>query len=138
MDSKYAIITSIMGTLPHTHHMDSHIDTQYTISLIQSGMYDLNLRCPSHRFPTALMLACEMNLLEIVKELIKSPEIDINIQDDNEETALMYACVNGYQDIAVELLRTGRVNLNIANRMGQTAVTMATDYKLTDVLAELK
>ena len=133
MDSKYAVITSIMGTLPNTYH----IDTQETIRLIQSGIYDLNLRYPAPRFPTALMYACEMNLLEIVKELIKSPEIYINMQDDNEETALMYACVYGYQDIAVELLRTGRVNLNIANRMGQTAVTMATDYNLTDVMAEL-
>lgn len=62
-----------------------------TRALIRSNIYDLNRRSDLPNHPTALMLACQAIIPEIVEELTNHATIDLTIRDDRGETALDYA-----------------------------------------------
>jgi ankyrin repeat protein len=64
---------------------------------------------------TALMKASYMGYTEIVKELLKHPDINPNIADIDGYTALMGACEKNNITIIDELLKHRRTSVDIMN-----------------------
>ena len=71
------------------------------------------------------MLASFEGYLDVVKELLQHPKIDINLQDRNGDTALMHAATRGRLGVVRELLKRPGIDVNLQNRYGDTALMRA-------------
>lgn len=72
--------------------------------LIQRFENDPNLQCEDHH-KTPLIMAAERGLTEIVKELIKRPDIEVNRQTSGKKTALYVAIEKGHVECVKHILR---------------------------------
>ena len=59
---------------------------------------------------TGLNLACENDKIEVVKLLVKDPNININVKDNKGYSAFVY-CKNKNELVARELLECGKLNI---------------------------
>lgn len=80
--------------------------------------------------------AADRNQLEILRELLQMPGIQVNLQDSEGQTALHYAASCGHKDILQLLLTTGS-DRNIANADGETPVDIAYDDSIVLLLSHL-
>ena len=74
---------------------------------------------------TILHSAIEKGNIQIVKELLKTPNIDINATDSLGRTALHRAMRLGGDDIVAELLKTPNIDVNTIDHTGNTALHRA-------------
>jgi len=61
---------------------------------------------------TALRVACELDHDSVVSILLAHPDIDVNLQDDNENTPFTIACQKGTTRCVRQLLKDSRVILD--------------------------
>lgn len=73
----------------------------------------------------ALMLASQDSNLEIVKELLKDPKIDVNVLDVFNNTALIWASYKGELEIVKELLKDPKIDISVVDSDGKTALGYA-------------
>lgn len=79
--------------------------------------------------------AADRNQLEILKELLKIPAINVNLQDTDGLTALHYASSCGHKD-ALELLLENGADTGITNEDGETPKDIAYDEMIGKLLAK--
>jgi serine/threonine-protein phosphatase 6 regulatory ankyrin repeat subunit B len=79
-----------------------------TALLLRTGLLDVNQK-NIHR-ETALMRACEVGVLEVVRTLLASPHIDLNLKDIHSQTALVFAAIVGHTDVIRILLADPRLD----------------------------
>ena len=104
------------GTKRHLNIMRALLNKGININLIKDfGDEDENGE-------TALISASSVGNIEIVKGLLKYPQIDINIKGPNGWTALTAASVNEREEIVEELLKHPKININITDDTGSTAL----------------
>jgi ankyrin repeat protein len=85
------------------------------------------------------MEAVSMENIEIIKELLKHPLINVNKEDDTGDTPLMEAVDRGLIEAAKELLKHPDIDVNIQNIHQETALIKAVKsrYAGIDVIKEL-
>lgn len=84
-----------------------------------------------------LTMACKNNHIDVIKELLKISNIDVNIKDRNRKIPIIIASENGNIDIVKELLKNPNIDINITNHNGWTALIMASSGGYTDIVSEL-
>ena len=89
---------------------------------------------------TALMKALQNKDSKIVSELLKTPDIDVNIKDLSGKPALMYALSDCYLmnlDMFSQLLKTPGIDVNIKDDFGNTTLIHAVVTHNADAVSEL-
>jgi ankyrin repeat protein len=76
---------------------------------------------------SALILAAKHGHIDIVKALLKAPEIKVNIQGKSKNTALIRAAYNNHITIVIALLKMPGINLNLVGTQGETALFRAAE-----------
>lgn len=71
---------------------------------------------------TPLMIACHYGYNEMVKELLRHPDIEVNLRDSGGRTAFVRACTMEHVDVIDTLLSHEKVNVNIDPISGHTAL----------------
>ncbi len=80
---------------------------------------------------TPLMFASSNGHLQIVRELLKHPKINVNQVDDYGSTALMAASFSGYSEIVELLLQQPGIDVNKASFFGgATALMIASELRV--------
>ena len=88
---------------------------------------------------SALQLACTAKYQEVVEELLKHPDIDVNLAirtDSLRTTPLSFAAARGDADILALLLRHPAINVNAGDRRG-TSLHLAVRGRHEAVLQQL-
>jgi len=80
-----------------------------------------------------LIWAISAKEIELVKLLLKQPNIDVNVKGTKGDTALIIAIEEGYTDI-VKLLLDRPIDVNIQNEEGYTALIIAVNTVLRNSL----
>jgi len=84
-----------------------------------------------------LLDACENGGIELVKQLLTIPMINVNVKDKLYLglTPLIYACIYGYYEIVELLLNDGRIKINLGDdNGGQTAFYLACQNGRTEIV----
>jgi ankyrin repeat protein len=100
----------------------SEKECETIVSYLLDNGADINHKCRKD-YTTAVWFACQNNLLEILKLLIRRGA-DISEPDIIGQTPLMMAAGQGYEGIIRELIRN-RVDLNAVSKEGYTAIHFA-------------
>jgi ankyrin repeat protein len=74
----------------------------------------------------ALFRAAAAGDVDTVRELVASPNVDINAIDENWNTPLMQAAREGHDEV-VQTLIIAKANINARNKQGKTALALAAD-----------
>jgi ankyrin repeat protein len=80
---------------------------------------------------TAFLIAAICGQIEMVQELLKREDLDINQSNEYGNTALMYAARRGHVKIVQILLKQEGININQHNQCGETALVLAADSDCT-------
>ena len=102
-----------------------------TLESVMSALDEFNINIQDGLGQTPLMIACKNGHKEVVKLLLSSPNLDINMEDDEDlsKTALLIACYNGYEAIVEMLLSHEYIQVNKAGGFSrfliQTPLEMA-------------
>ena len=81
---------------------------------------------PLHNGKTPLIIACINNNCNVVMELLKHPNIDVNaVETQFGASPLAIACLSGCSNILSELLRHPKVNVNQTMHSGETPLAIA-------------
>ncbi|OHT04507.1 hypothetical protein TRFO_28020 [Tritrichomonas foetus] len=84
---------------------------------------------------TILSYACEKNHTELVNNLLKYKEIDVNqYLPDNGDTALMAAIREKSTETVEILLKLPNININHQNYQSETALTIAAEKSLIEII----
>ena len=70
--------------------------------MLSSPKVEVNLRNNKKR--TALMIACEKNLPDVVRALLNKPGIEVDLQDECGDSALLWAVAESSADAAVVMI----------------------------------
>jgi len=81
-----------------------------------------------------LWLACKDGMIEDVRKLLQSSEINPNHQFYYDQTPFYVACQNGHTDIVKLLLNDQRVDINKANKSGWTPFYIACSFGHTEIV----
>ena len=76
---------------------------------------------------TPLFIACKYGRSEIVSELLKQNDIDVNIPNQNNETPLYILCYCGRSDIFDQLLLRNDLDVNKRNNQNQSPLDVLYD-----------
>ena len=82
---------------------------------------------------TPLIAACKHGRADVVKILLKIPEIDFNLEDNSGKTAFMWACRRGHVNV-VRLLLSHSYRIDLNKKDQQTEFMMACQYGHVDVV----
>ncbi|MCK4650729.1 ankyrin repeat domain-containing protein [Candidatus Babeliales bacterium] len=84
-----------------------------------------------------LLNAIDKKNLEQVRNLLQNPNINVNIQRNND-SALLWASSKGYTEIVKELLKHPNINVNIqGDYYGETALIYASFFNHTEIVKKL-
>ena len=72
---------------------------------------------------------------DVVRELLKLVEVDVNAKDKGDRTALFRAINKGHSDVVGELVQHEKVDVNVQGRLGYTALMWATVQGRSDIVA---
>jgi len=109
----------IMDTFGYTRLMMAAKTNKTLISY--NNKTNINDYNSLHNRYTALHYACIYGNIDILNDLIKLPNIDVNVVDSNNMTPLYLACQFNYVDCVIKLLKHPSINLNIrCNKMNFT------------------
>lgn len=98
---------------------------------------DINEKPNTYEGDTALIEASERGYVEIVRNLLQYPDIDVNMQNNFGSTALHRACSNRNKDVVRELLRHPDIDLYIKDEDGRVAGEWC-GSEITDMLKNYK
>lgn len=104
-----------------------------TIQKMIADGFDIETRDDQGR--TALLLATQLNEIEIAKALIKA-EADVNAKDNIEDSPFLYAGAEGRLEILRMTLKHG-ADLTSVNRYGGTALIPAAHHGHVETVREL-
>jgi hypothetical protein len=86
---------------------------------------------------TGLSSAARYGEAEVVRELLKAANVDVNKANDDGDTPLIYAARNGHAEVVRELLKAANVDVNKANNDGDTPLIYAARNGHAEVVREL-
>uniref|UniRef100_A0A1I8HGV1 ANK_REP_REGION domain-containing protein n=1 Tax=Macrostomum lignano TaxID=282301 RepID=A0A1I8HGV1_9PLAT len=86
---------------------------------------------------TCLMVAALAGHHELVKQILGSPDTDIDAVDETGQSALAKACVRGHLRVAMTLLDSG-ANLKLTDHRGRDCLHLARLYRHRDLLRLLQ
>merc|ERR1712098_461753 len=86
---------------------------------------------------TALIWAVDRGNTEVVKHLLQSRRLDVNVKGVEGWTALIIASRSGFNAIAELLLLDERTDVNIQDDKGNTAFHSAIEYDMEDIVKVL-
>jgi len=146
IDTLVKEILNTGNSLPHTKDNDGYSALSNAISRgnIQSAIYILNYdhttaNSVNNEGETPLIVATDVNAIEIAIPLLKSGESHPEYAEDNYNTSLMNACRNGMEQVALEIINTGKSNQFIHNLDdGKTAINYADESGLDSVISAIK
>lgn len=72
--------------------------------------------------------------IEIIRKLLDTVSVDVNVQDLEGNTALLIAIENGYENIVQILLATKDIDVNIQNSAGTFALLQAAFYARENIV----
>jgi ankyrin repeat protein len=77
--------------------------------------------------PTTITLwyAAKGGRFEVVKRLLATAKVDVNVKDGQGMTPLLWAAKNGYEAIVKLLLATGKVDVDVKDNYGWTPLLVA-------------
>jgi ankyrin repeat protein len=126
-------------------HEKAKTNSEVFIESLQSKDFKLAQKCIIEKLidirgvlyskQTALMLACEYNATEIVKEILIR-NVDVNYKNINDEDALYFALLHTCNSNIVELLLTYKANPNIKYYFG-TPLMLVCVYDKDDYVTTL-
>lgn len=87
-----------------------------------------------HWTRTALSQAAFSGKESIVRLLLDTGKVDVNIQDEKGDTPLLYAIAEGHEDTVKLLLKQDMIGVNIGNKEGETPLTSAVAYGRTEIV----
>jgi len=90
-------------------------DKNYLINNISDIMNETNPNIPNENGNTYLHIACQKNLINIVKELLNHPNIKPNEKNDHEMTPFYVAFTNNNIDLIKLLLEDDRIVIDTRN-----------------------
>ena len=125
--------TALIGVVSFPYFEDKKLEIVRT--LIKNGIVVEEGDNGNKRYKTALIIACEKNNLEIVKELLKEGA-DANMLDQFNCSPLMYACKNANLEMAKELIKKG-ANVNERDNYGVTPLMMSCKRHSLEIVKEL-
>ena len=80
------------------------------------------------KYSTPLILASHFGYSEIVKILLKQPQIEVNKANDENKTALFCASRRGYSKVVNLLLQHSQINVDKTDNEGNSALFWATRF----------
>jgi len=92
---------------------------------------------PDITYYSILMLAIDLNKVEIVEKLLKHPDIDINKMGVKSEPALLYAIYTDKTYFAKLLLDDPRIDIHIKNKKNENALYIAANEGNTTIVEEI-
>lgn len=105
-------------------------EIQDLISQVIEHGYDYNSMDSNDN--TLLTLACQYNLSNLVKHLLKFSDIEINTFNRYGLTALMYAIKNQNLEIIYDLLNKPKINISARNKDGDSPLMLA--YETNNII----
>ncbi|GBN59406.1 Ankyrin-2 [Araneus ventricosus] len=90
-------------------------DANKVRKLLKSGA-EVNEEASGYKQYTPLMIAAEKGYLEILQELLRSPDIDVNRKNYYGVVALHIACAEGHMEVIKMLLAVKDIDVNAADR----------------------
>ena len=85
---------------------------------------------------TALHLACQYNMPNIITKILNKDKDLLNIKDKNNETPLMWVLKNRQESIALMLLEKG-ADVSIQASNGTTALSLACQYNMPSIITKI-
>ena len=77
---------------------------------------------------TSLIIASEKGYVEIVKQLLMDPQINVNYHDESySKTSLNIASEKGHVEIVEQLLMYPQIDVNAANGFGRTSLMLGSE-----------
>ncbi|CAF0709040.1 unnamed protein product [Brachionus calyciflorus] len=101
--------------------------------------FKINYRGIHKRFYgwTALHLSCYFNQIEVVRYLLKQPDIDINITNNENDTPLhkaVHSSINSSRYNIVELLLLNNADITLKNNQGLRPIDLASDPSVKSLI----
>ena len=90
------------------------------------GDFDADTR-PIGSCQSPLLWAAENGHEAVVKLLLSTGKVDIEVRDKNSKTPLLWAAENGHEAIVKLLLGTGKVDIEARDNSGQTPLSWAAE-----------
>ena len=109
-----------------------------SIALCSGGAHMIvdDSKVPSALYRAPLHIACARGHLEVVRELLAHPHININLLVNNF-TPLHAAIANGQLEVVRELLAHPRINVNVQDLIGDTPLNLCCRLGAVRALQEL-
>jgi ankyrin repeat protein len=98
---------------------------------------NVNVNCCWHTM-SALMWAVILKQTEVVVEILKHDQIDVNHQDNAGRTALMLAIEEGNDEVSMALLNRKDINLTLRNIREESALDYALKSGNSKTLGEIR
>lgn len=123
--------TSDFGEAPiHTAIFEGHSDVIRV--LLDDTRLDINK--PSYNIDfnneTPLHIACKIGNVNIVKQLLQCPSINVNaVTMDDHWTPLHFACSEGHLDVVQALLHYPNINVHVMDAYGMSPIDIACSKK---------
>ncbi len=118
-----------MGIYQYIHYdinkMYERVKERHDGKLISSGI-------------TPLHMACQYGNVEVVRELLSVPGIEVNKVNATGKTPLFIACQNGHVELTRLLLNDTRVVVNIPTTDGWTPLSVARKNRHVEIVSELE
>ena len=108
-------------------------DSRTAVRLINEGA---NLNVTTEGGSTALILASELGLVDVVEAMI-TKNVDVNQKSEPGYTALMLAADNGHAQVVKVLLNAG-ADVTAKSKTGFTALSLAKDSRNSEVVEILR
>ena len=108
-------------------------DVEMVQRAVSSSSVDVNARVQELDNQTPLIYASRTNYIEIVKELLKAPRIDVNKTDKYGLTALFWAARKGNVYVMDELLKAPGMDVNMDVEGSTVLVEVAGDRNIVSV-----
>ncbi|KAI9796740.1 MAG: Ankyrin repeat domain-containing protein 44 [Piccolia ochrophora] len=119
---------------PHSHAVVRH-HTWAALSLLLAHGAHPDARCGHGSTP--LTLAAELGRLDMVRGLLATRKVDVNMRDGDGDTSLLMAAGEGWVEIVRLLLDTGEVDVDSANNKGETPFGRAVERDRGEVVEVL-
>ena len=91
--------------------------------LVSHPQIDINLQTSQEE--TALQIACNNKLFDIIKVLLQHPQIDTNVKDSEGRTPLHLSCEKSKIDLIKTLLNNPKTDVNAIDHKQRTPLSIA-------------
>ena len=86
---------------------------------------------------TSFFLACQNGHLDIVRQLLLDPRVDVSEETNEGSTPFFGACSHGRVEVVTWLMRDARIDINKGDIDGRTPLYMACSHSEIDVVRQL-